>query len=313
MKNIAILGPTGSGKTSISIEVAKKLNGEIISCDSMQIYRGMPIGTAQPTAEERSQVPYHLVDFLDISEPYDASKFVAMANEAIDEMKSRGKQPIIAGGTGLYASFLIHGHDDFPSDKALSKQLLARYQNGEIAALESELRSLDEESYQRTRHNWRRLLRALEICLITGEKIVQPKTVKESNEFTQFLLLYSPEKLRERIAMRTREMIQEGWVEEAAELFKGGLMETSTARQALGYSIIHEYLFPTPKAANEIHLAINTEEELIDRLVIKTAQYAKKQRTWFRNRHPEAIVVDMDKFTKAEAVEFICQQLENLK
>ncbi len=312
INGIAILGPTGSGKTSIAIELAKRLNGEIISCDSMQIYKGMPIGTAQPTANERTEAQYHLVDFLDISEPYNASMFTKMASEKIAEIQQGNHFPIFAGGTGMYANFLFYGHDNFPSNKAVFNELLNRYENGEFEQLSKELKEIDEKAWLSSNHNWRRLLRALEICKVTGKKLSESTSnfVAPAEGFKQFVLLFSPEKMRERIAIRTRQMVEEGWIEEAELLFEKGLMETPTAKQALGYSLIHEYLFPTPKANNEKHMAIPTKEVLIEKLITKTAQYAKKQRTWFRNKHKDAVFIEMDELTVDEAVEQICKHLD---
>lgn len=312
LNSIAILGPTGSGKTAVAIALAKQLSGEVISCDSMQIYKGMPIGTAQPSVAERHEVPYHLIDFLHISEPFNASTFTQMATDKMSEIKQRGHRPIFAGGTGMYAHFLFYGHDNFPSDKLIFQQLLKRYEAGEFEQLSCELKALDLKTWSITRHNWRRLLRALEICLITGKKVSEStdKFVAPAEGVKQFVLLFSPEKMRRRIAERTAQMIEEGWIEEAQQLFKQGLMNSPTARQALGYPLIHEYLFPTPKAVNEKHMAIPTKDVLIEKLITKTAQYAKKQRTWFRNKHKDAVFIDMDNLTVNQAVTKIINALE---
>ncbi len=314
IKGIAILGPTGSGKTSIAIKTAQALGGEIISCDSMQIYRGMPIGTAQPTELERAMCPYHLVDFLDISEPYNALKFTTMAGNAIDQIRSRGNIPILAGGTGMYANFIICGHNNLPSDPAVFASLMQEYNQNGLGALEKELKTFDSESWENTKHNWRRLLRALEICRITGKKVSASSSrlpIEPAAEgFKQFVLIFSPEKMRERIRIRTEQMIEEGWIEEAKALFDRGLMETPTARQALGYSLIYEYLHPTPRPNNEKHLAIPDKKDLIEKIVTKTAQYAKKQRTWFRNKHKDAVFIEMDNLSADEASQLICAKIK---
>lgn len=316
IKGIAILGPTGSGKTSISIKLAKAIGGEIISCDSMQIYKGMAIGTAQPNEQERSSAPYHLVDFLNISEPYNASKFTEMATEKISEIRKRGNIPIFAGGTGMYANFIIYGHDNLPSDKDVFDQLMQEKSECGIENLSAELKAIDPESWEATKHNWRRLIRALEICRITGKKVsasAPELPVSPAAEgFIQFVPVFSPERMREKIQKRTVQMIDEGWIEEAKTLFDQGLMETPTAKQALGYSLIYEYLHPTPRPNNEKHLLIPNKDDLIEKIVTKTAQYAKKQRTWFRNKHKDAVFIEMDNLSADDAVKIILDKIEEV-
>ena len=213
----------------------------------------------------------------------------------------------------MYANFLFYGYDNFPSDKEIFQELLSRYENEEFEQLSQELKDFDESTWETTKHNWRRVLRALEICRVTGKKVSESTEafVAPVEGFKQFVLLFSPEKMRERIAIRARQMVEEGWIEEAEALFKQGLMDTPTAKQALGYSLIHEYLFPTPKANNEKHMAIPTKEVLIEKLITKTAQYAKKQRTWFRNKHKDAVFIEMDDLTVNEAVEQILKELNS--
>ncbi len=200
-RGIAILGSTGSGKTSISIALAQEFGGEIISCDSMQIYKGMPIGTAQPSPFESSQVPYHLVDEFDVNQPYSANIFLGLADAAVKKIRQGGKLPLLAGGTGMYASFFIYGFDHFPADPQVREQLKCAHRAGEEEALLAELKLRDPATYELHKLNWRRALRALEICQITGKtleqsKIEQPPAIGEG--FSQYVLMYSPEVLRQR-------------------------------------------------------------------------------------------------------------------
>ena len=311
-QGVAILGSTGSGKTSISIELAKKFGGEIISCDSMQIYKGMAIGTAQPSELEKAATPYHLVNCFEIEDPYNASMFVDLAKAKMIEIYSRSHLPIVAGGTGLYASFFMYGYDELPSDSTVKETLRAVYDQGGFSTLLEELAQRDLVSFNTHQNNWRRVLRALEICRITGKTVAQSKvgqTKPLGENFDQFVLVYSPEKLRSRIRIRCQEMIDEGWIEEAEALFAQGLMTTPTAQQAIGYPLIYDFLFPVQRPENQKHLHIPTREVLVDRIVVKTAQYAKQQRAWFKKRHADATFIEMDKLGKDQAIDFILSRV----
>ena len=311
-QGVAILGSTGSGKTAISIGLAQKFGGEIISCDSMQIYKGMAIGTAQPSESEQSSAVYHLVDCFEIDQAYNASMFIDLARDKMSEIYSRSHLPIVAGGTGMYASFFMYGHDQFPSDPKVKEELRLIYDQGGLSILLEELAQRDSISFSTHQHNWRRALRALEICRITGKTLVESRvgqTKPLGADFDQFILMYSPEKLRDRIRIRCQQMIDEGWVEEAEALFNQGLMNSPTAQQAIGYPLIHEFLFPVQRPENQKHLNIPTREALVDRVVIKTAQYAKQQRAWFKKRHSDATFIEMDGLSKSEAMDYISSRV----
>jgi len=311
-EGVAIFGSTGSGKTAISVGLAHQFGGEVISCDSMQIYKGMAIGTAQPSELERKTTPYHLVDCFEIDQAYNASMFIDLASDKMNEIYNRSHYPILAGGTGMYASFFMYGHDELPSDSTIKDQLRTIYDQGGLNILLDELAQRDPDSFTNHQHNWRRALRALEICRITGKTVAESKVGQRQPlgvDFDQFVLVYSPEQLRSRIKMRCQQMIDGGWIEEAETLFQQGLMKTPTAQQAIGYPLIHEFLFPVQRPENQKHLNIPTRENLVDRIVTKTAQYAKQQRAWFKKRHADATFIEMDHLDTHEVIDFISSRI----
>ena len=171
IKIVAVTGPTASGKTALAIELAKRLGGEIVSCDSMQIYRGMDVGTAKPTKEELSSVPHHLIDLLPADAPYSCSDYVKDAERAVEDIASRGKLPIFCGGTGLYLDrFLKGGNDDGAAcDDALREELKRFYEDKGVDALYERLVELDPVAAESIhKNNVKRVMRAIEICLVTG-------------------------------------------------------------------------------------------------------------------------------------------------
>ncbi len=282
-----IMGPTASGKSALALALAERLGGEIISADSMQVYRGLDIGTAKPTLAERQRVRHHLIDILDIAEPMDANRFVVLADAAIGEIRHRGRIPVVVGGSGMYLKALLRGLDDLPaSDPALRARLEREYGGTEgLARLRSRLAELDPESLNRHATNPRRLLRALEVHLLTG----QPMSGQQMREDATlrypahaWRLEWPREMLVRRIAERTDEMLAQGWIAEAAALLPRGLLASPTAKQALGYPLIAAHLAGRMDAAT-----------LRERLVVATRQYARRQATWFRHQHPEASILAM--------------------
>jgi tRNA dimethylallyltransferase len=206
----------------------------------------------------------------------------------------------------------MHGHDLFPADAEVKAQLLLEYEQGAGEQLLKELAQRDAKSFGDYRSNWRRALRALEICRITGKPLAESRGVMEEplgNNFAQVVLLFSPERLRERIRLRCQQMIDAGWIEEAAALFDKGLMESPTAQQAIGYPLIHEYLFPVSRPANQKHLSIPNVSVLVERIATKTVQYAKQQRAWFKKRHNEATFIEMDALSKEQVMDLILGQI----
>jgi tRNA dimethylallyltransferase len=281
MPVLSILGPTASGKTSLAIILAGKLNGEIISCDSMQVYRKMDIGTAKATLEERASVPHHLIDIYDIHTRYSASRFVELTTDIVKDIESRDKVPIIAGGTGMYARLFLYGGDMPPADRDLHAQLKSRLAVEGRESLYNDLSKRDPETAEKVKDNERRLVRALEAVILTGEKLPGKTTWGDEAivEGLQIVNMCSPELNRSRITQRTGEMLKAGWIEEVEGLIEDGLWETPTAFQSLGYRQIGDYL----------EGKFESKQALEEKIITKTCQYSKRQRTWFRNQHHGSI------------------------
>ena len=281
---VVIMGPTASGKSALALEWAQERGGEIVSIDSMQIYRGLEIGTAQPTATERKLVPHHLVGIRDIRERVDVFSFCKLADAAIEDISGRGKVPILAGGTGLYLRTLLYGMDDLPGDRELRRELDDLYDSADgEAALHERMRELDPRALEKFSNCRRRLIRALEVRLLTGKSILDlqgeaPRRLRYDAEAWRIDM--DAEKLKKRIADRAEIMLASGWIDEAEAALSQGLLETPTAHQALGYGIIGEYL------AGKF-----SRGELAPRIATATWQFARRQRTWFRHQHPEARVL----------------------
>lgn len=282
------MGPTASGKSSLALQAAELLNGEIVSADSMQLYRGLEIGTAQPTTEERKKIPHHLVGIWDIEKRADVFTFQALADEAIRDIQSRGKLPIVAGGTGLYLKNLLYGLDDMPGDREIRKELDELYDAPEKEPLLFEkMAQVDPEALEKFRLCRRRLIRALEVKIITGKSILELQSKNEKTlrypEITAIKLDVAPEVLAQKIALRAKIMLETGWIDEAKAAIDNGLLTTPTAHQALGYKIIASYL--------------NGDfdyDTLYEKICAATRQYARRQRTWFRHQHPEAVALPVD-------------------
>jgi tRNA dimethylallyltransferase len=266
-----ICGPTASGKSTLALEMTRKLDGEIVNADAFQLYRGLDVLTAAPPQEERAIVPHHLYGVLDPSEKTDAGTYMRMAKPIIDEIQSRGKTPIITGGSGLYLKFLTHGPAPLPTgDAKLRAELDAR----PLEDLVAELRSLDSVEAARTALQNRRFVsRALEICLLTGEKASdlrdqwETRTREISASLRGIVIQRARPDLHARIALRTKTMLDGGAVEEVTALSR----VSSNCEKAIGFREIRTLI------AGEIDRA--TCEELIN---AATRQYAKRQETWFR-------------------------------
>ena len=275
MKNkiIAIVGPTASGKTFASVELAKSLETEIISCDSMQVYKEMNIGTAKASKEEMQGIKHHLIDFLDVGIDFSVSEYVGLADKKIKEIHSKNKVPIIAGGTGLYVKSLIYGIDfkENSRDERLRQELLREVEKGNSEILYDKLLSLDAKACDNIHiNNTKRLVRALEYCLVTGEKISEQSIIKEP-KYDCLMLGISfrdREKLYDRINKRVDLMILQGLEDEAREYFK---KSTKTSAQAIGYKELLPYF------EGKI-----SKEEAIDNIKRETRRYAKRQITWFK-------------------------------
>ena len=291
IKIAAVTGPTASGKTALAIALAKRLDGEIISCDSMQIYRGMDIGTAKPMKSELSEVPHHLIDILPPDAPYSCSDYVKDAERAVEDIVSRGKLPIFCGGTGLYLDrFLKGGNDEGAAcDESLREELKRFYEENGTDALYERLVGLDPVAAESIhKNNVKRVIRAIEICLVTGEKKsdIDKKTAEVVDKYDHrviTLAFHNRDLLYNRIETRVDQMVAEGRVEEARRLMAEGVFERSvTAAQAIGYKELFPYL------RGEASL-----ESCIDELKGATRRYAKRQLTWFSGKdYAQKVYVD---------------------
>ena len=281
-----IMGPTASGKSALALELAERLNGEIVSVDSMQLYRGLEIGTAQPTAEEKERVPHHLVGCFDFQQRVDLFQFQKLADEAIADIVSRGRVPILAGGTGMYLKGVLYGVDDLPADRELRNQLDAEYDRDDaMPALLERMKQLDPLAHNRWNQCRRRLIRALEVKLLTGKSILELQQNPGDTlryRVRAFKLETDTELLKERIRKRTCLMLESGWIREAECAIANGLFSSPTAHQVLGYKLIGQFLE-----------GAFGKDELIGRIATATWQLARRQRTWFRHQHPEAETVVM--------------------
>ena len=282
---IAVLGPTCSGKTAVALEIAQRVGGEIVSVDSMQVYRGMDIGTAKATPEERLLVPHHLIDILDIHEPYDAFRFVEHARRAMEEIHARGRVTILVGGTGMYAKSLVYGHTMPPADRQVLAGLTREYhQTGGKEKLQAELNAASPEAARLLTPNPRRLLRAVEALRLGASVPFGPVTARAAKRgFLQFVLLPPAGELRASIVGRTESMLAHGWLDEARQLAAMGLPRTPTARQALGYAEVLAFLGGSGGSLADLRQAV----------VQRTWQFARRQRTWFRHQHPGAFLLTL--------------------
>lgn len=275
---ICIAGPTASGKTALAATLAKELNGEVVSCDSMQVYKRMDIGTAKPTLEEMQGIPHHMIDVAEPWEDFSVSRYCEMAAPIVDDIISRGKTAVIAGGTGLYMDALIRGNAfaPFPAT-GVRERLEAQADAESMEAMLSRLRAVDPDAARRLHLSDRkRILRALEVYLETGE------TITEHNRKTQAVPpRYSPlwlgldfarrGELYRRIDLRVGLMLEQGLVEEIRGLLADGIPEKATAMQAIGYK---EFVDALDGRC--------TIEEAADQVRQSSRRYAKRQLTWFR-------------------------------
>lgn len=279
---IAILGPTASGKSSLALQIARKFDGEIISCDSMQVYKEMNIGSAKPSLAEQALAPHHFIDCFEIEKEYNAQAFCSLADVTLQDIQKRSKLPILTGGTGLYSKMFIYGSDTLPSDKKIAQDIRDHYESHGIKQLFEELEQHDSATALRTQANDRRTMRALEAVRILKTPLPERSfSIEPRIPCQQFILMPAADYSRQLIHKRCLEMLEEGWIEEAEALIAKGLLETPTAAQSLGYKEIGQYL------NGEMNKA-----ELTEKLSIKTCQYAKRQRTWFRNQHPNSTLVN---------------------
>ncbi len=279
-KSVLLAGPTAVGKSEVALLLAERLGGEIVSVDSMQVYRGLDIGTAKPGPAERSRSPHHLIDVAELNEPFDAARFVRLAGEAIRDIRSRSRIPILCGGTGFYFKALIKGLGDSPGGRP---DLRAELEAMPLADLLQELAERDPVAYERIdRRNPRRVVRAIEVIRLTGRRFseMQSKrdaTIPESAGGTGpvFGLMRTSEDLRGRIDARVDAMFERGLVDETRRLLERGLDANKTAMQAIGYRQVVEHLRGERSLPETVSLVKQ-----------RTWQYARRQMTWFRRQLP---------------------------
>ena len=300
-----IAGPTAVGKSQIALQLAEQLGGEIISADSMQVYRGLDIGTAKPSPAERARVPHHLIDICDLTESFDAAQFARLAHRAVAEIQSRGHVPILCGGTGLYFKAFLEGLGEAPSADA---KLRAELEATPLENLLEELRERDPATYEKIdKKNPRRVIRAVEVIRLTGKPFsaqrarwgetpgepqgqmelptredarapltasppAAPRLPSDGSLTCHFFgFTRQPADLHARIDARVDAMFARGLVDETRELLKRGLAENKTAMQAIGYRQVVEHLHGE-----------RSLKETIELVKIRTRQLAKRQLTWYR-------------------------------
>ncbi len=280
-KVIAIVGPTASGKTALSVEVAKSFGGEVISADSMQIYKGMDIATAKPTCDEMQGIKHHLLDFLNSDEEFSVAAFTSLAHKAVEEIDSRGNIPVIAGGTGLYVDNFLAGtvFTEGETDFNLREKLMTRLESEGLDVLLEELKAVDAESYERLKieRNPKRVVRALEIYRTTGITMTEQNKLSVPDEAPYDAVKIGldfrcRQTLYDRINLRVDLMVEAGLIKEAEEFFSTKV--SSTAYGAIGYKELEPYF----KGEAELF-------ECLESLKRATRRYAKRQLTWFRRDH----------------------------
>ncbi len=278
IRTVSILGPTASGKTGLAIELAKRLRGEVVSCDSMQLYRGMNIGTATPSEEERAGIPHHMFDIVDPSEEFCAADYARIAAGVIADIAARGKTPILCGGTGMYHDALmrISSFSEGEQDEALREELYAFAEANGNEALHDRLRAIDPEAAEAIHpNNVKRVVRAIEVYETTGKTKTETDREQIAGEIpydnTVFILSFEDrQRLYDRIELRVDLMMAEGLEEEARAMLAGDSL-SRTAAQAIGYK---EFL---PYFRGEA-----TREDVSAAIKLATRHYAKRQMIWFR-------------------------------
>ena len=274
MKLVVLAGATATGKSSLSVELAQAIDAEIINADSMQVYRGMDIGTAKISIEERQGIPHHMLDVLDVNQDSTVAWYQSGAREVIDEIHSRGKSVVMVGGTGLYIKAVIDELNFPETDPMVRHTLNKEAEDLGIDAMFARLEKLDPAAaIAIDRANLRRIIRALEVIEITGKPFTANLPREESiryPEARQFGLVMDRELLSERIDQRVNTMFENGFVEEVQKLMSSGLLEGRTAQRALGYSQIVSHL----QGETSLDAAVEETKRA-------TRQYARRQETWF--------------------------------
>ena len=276
-KIICVVGPTASGKTALAVELAKATNGEVVSCDSMQIYRRLNIGTAKPTVEEMQGIVHHMIDICEPDEDFSVGRYVELATPIVEDILARGKTAVIAGGTGLYVDNLIKGGEFAPTPSTGCREKLeGRLKAEGLEVLMEELRAIDPVALEKSQNNPRRIVRALEVFQETGETITahNERTAAIPPRFDPIWIgidFADRQELYDRIDLRVELMVKEGLLEEIREVLNSGIPERSTAMQAIGYK---EFI--------DAMAGRSSIEEAIAQVQQSSRRYAKRQLTWFR-------------------------------
>ena len=299
---LTILGPTATGKSELALAVAEALGGEIVNADSLQAYRGLDIGTAKPSPEDRARVPHHLIDILEPHERYSAGEFARRAQEAIAEIGERGRVPIVVGGSGLYLRALFEGISPVPQgDPEVRRELRERLEADGLGPLRDDLARLDPETAARlTAGDTQRILRALEVAFVSGKPL--SAWISEQPFGTQRIagirvgLTLPRSILYDRIAGRVASMMEAGWLEEVAGLLRRGLTPRLPAFQAIGYRQLVRYLEGN-----------GSLEQAVAEIVRETRRFAKRQETWFR-KEP-----DVTWFSAQDLIRRIPEVIEHAK
>jgi tRNA dimethylallyltransferase len=294
---LCLAGPTASGKSEVALLLAERLRGEIISVDSMQVYRGLDIGTAKPGPADR-RVPHHLIDVADLNEAFDAAKFARLAAAAVGEIRARGRVPILCGGTGLYFKAFLEGLGEAPP---ANPGMRAELEATPLPELLRELEQRDPATFERMdQKNPRRVIRAIEVIRLTGKPFSRQRAGWDSAGSTLksppffFGLQREPAELQARINARVDEMFRRGLIGEVRELLRHGLAENRTAMQAIGYRQVVEHL-----------RGVRSLPETIELVKIRTRQFAKRQMTWFRREAQ----IDWLKITENESAEGVAARI----
>ncbi|MFC0581464.1 tRNA (adenosine(37)-N6)-dimethylallyltransferase MiaA [Micrococcoides hystricis] len=269
---VAIVGATATGKTALAIELARRLDGEVVNADAMQFYRGLDIGTAKATAEEQAGIPHHLIDTMDLSEEASVATFQQQAREKFEDIRDRGRTPILVGGSGLYVRAALDEIEFPPTDPDVRRRLEEQAQQHGMSVLAERLARIDPESAQRL-HDDRRIIRALEVHEISGRTFTSymPQRRYRDPRTIQIGLQMERSLLHERIDVRVSRMIADGLAEETQELLSRGLAEAPTASRAIGYPQTQQFL------AGKI-----TAGQWQELIATATRQFARRQETWFR-------------------------------
>ncbi len=307
-KVIVLSGPTAVGKTQISLKIAMILNGEIVSADSMQVYRGMDIGTAKVSKSEREKIPHHLIDICDLKDNFNVVEFYEAAMEAIDGILARGKIPIVVGGTGFYINALLYGPPAGPPSVATTRlQLEQEMLQMGAGAMYDKLKTLDPHyAATITQHDRQKIIRALEIIALTNQKVTHFSRTSvpmhhEEFDFRCWFLYYPKEILYPRIEERCDAMLKEGLIDEVQKLKEKGLLENRSASQAIGYRQTLDFLASIQEG--------DAYENFLRAFKQASRRYAKRQFTWFR-KEPMFRWLDLQNMSTDDVVDVIIQDYE---